>query len=137
MDRHELAWAAGFFDGEGWANAIAHEGRQTRQPHAQINQSDDSGVPLVLERFRSAVGRGRIGGPERREGRIDRYGWIVSSRSDVADVWRRIDPWLGTVKRAAFGAALGERPAAQPWQPTPAEQLSWAGGLADGWGCEL
>ena len=134
MDRHELAWAAGFFDGEGWANAIAHEGRQTRQPHAQINQSDDSGVPLVLERFRSAVGRGRIGGPERREGLIDRYWWIVSSRSDVADVWRRIDPWLGTVKRAAFGAALGERPAAQPWQPTHAEQLSWAGGLYDGEG---
>lgn len=134
MDRHELAWAAGFFDGEGWANAIAHEGRQTRQPHAQINQSDDAGVPFVLERFRSAVGVGRIGGPDRQPSRIDRYWWIVSSRSDVVEVWRRLDPWLGVVKRDAFMSALDERPAVQPSQPTQAELLAWAGGLYDGEG---
>jgi hypothetical protein len=134
MDRHELAWAAGFFDGEGWANAVAQDGRRTHQPHAQINQSDASGVPAVLLRFRRVVGVGRIRGPEYRPDRIDRYWWIVSSRSDVAEVWRRLDPWLGKVKQAAFAAALEERPPVQHRQPSSVEMLSWAGGLYDGEG---
>jgi hypothetical protein len=134
MDRHELAWAAGFFDGEGWANAVAHTGRRTRQPHAQINQSDDEGIPVALQRFRNAVGVGRIAGPERKPGRIDRYWWIASSRSDIAKVWRLLDPWLGSVKRAAFAAALNVAPAEQQWQPTRTEMLAWAGGLYDGEG---
>jgi hypothetical protein len=134
MDRHELAWAAGFFDGEGWASAVAQKSRRTRQPHAQINQSDDNGVPVALERFRNALGVGRIGGPEHKPDRIDRYWWIASSTSDVADVWRLLDPWLGAVKRAAFAVALGEQRSAQQWQPSHTEMLSWAGGLYDGEG---
>src|SRR5207247_4911519 len=64
MDRFDLAWAAGFFDGEGWANAVAQEGRKTKQPQARINQADPNGVPEVLLRFQRAVGGlGRIGGP--------------------------------------------------------------------------
>jgi hypothetical protein len=55
MDRHELAWAAGFFDGEGWANAVAQAGRGTRQPHAQVNQSDREGIPAALERFHRSL----------------------------------------------------------------------------------
>ncbi|HET9810021.1 MAG TPA: hypothetical protein VFQ66_10005, partial [Candidatus Limnocylindria bacterium] len=134
MDRHELAWAAGFFDGEGWANAVAQKGRRTRQPHAQINQSDDYGVPGVLEQFLNVVGVGRISGPARKPDRIDRYWWIASSRPDVSRVAELLDPWLGDVKRFAFAAALDASPPAQQWQPARAEMLAWAGGLYDGEG---
>jgi hypothetical protein len=134
VDRHELAWAAGFFDGEGWANAVAQTGRRTRQPHAQINQSDDNGVPEVLERFRRVVSVGRIGGPERKPDRIDRYWWIASSRTDVRRVAELLDPWLGDVKRAAFAAALAGVVPDRQAQPTDVELLAWAGGLYDGEG---
>lgn len=134
MDRHELAWAAGFFDGEGWANAVAQTGRRTRQPHAQINQSDDHGVPAVLDRFLRVVGVGRIGGPERKPDRIDRYWWIASSRPDVKRVAELLDPWLGDVKRAAFAAALAAVLPGPRAHPTGVELLAWAGGLYDGEG---
>jgi hypothetical protein len=135
MDRHELAWAAGFFDGEGWANAVAQTGRRARQPHAQINQSDDKGVPEVLERFRRVVGVGRIGGPERKPNRLDRYWWIASSRPDVNRVAELLDPWLGDVKRAAFASALAAELLPGPRaDPTDPEMMAWAGGLYDGEG---
>jgi hypothetical protein len=129
MDRHELAWAAGFFDGEGWAN------RTGRGVQSRINQSDDDGVPAVLVRFQRIVGRGRIHGPVREEGRRDLYYWDVSSRRDAESVANAIWPWLGNVKRAEFIAALGGAP------PISAEDVlgetelrAWAGGLYDGEG---
>src|SRR5881227_2813286 len=101
MERHELAWAAGFFDGEGWAN------RTVRGVQARINQADPDGVPAVLVKFQRIVGVGRIAGPEVKEGKIDLYHWVVSSRGDVARVAELIGPWLGQVKRAELEHALG------------------------------
>lgn len=135
MDRHELAWAAGFFDGEGWANAVAQTGRRTRQPHAQINQSDSEGVPVALERFRRAIGAGRIRGPERKPGRINRYWWIVSSRPDVSRVATLLDPWLGDAKRREFEDAVGPCTRYVPSRLTSTEWAAWAAGLYDGEGC--
>src|SRR5437867_13383764 len=110
MDRFELAWAAGFFDGEGWANAVAQEGRKTKQPQARINQADPNGVPEVLLRFQRAVGGlGRIGGPYVMEGRDDLYWWQISSRADVELLHHLLLPWLGQVKLREFAVAL-ERP---------------------------
>jgi hypothetical protein len=134
MDRHDRAWAAGFFDGEGWANAVGHAGRKTRQPHAQINQSDDNGVPEVLLRFHRVVACGRIGGPVPEEGRQDRYYWVASSRRDVEAVAAALWPWLGAVKRAEFTAAIGRAPTHEDDPISRTEMLAWAGGLYDGEG---
>jgi len=128
MDRHELAWAAGFFDGEGWA------AKRKRGVQSRINQSDDDGVPDVLLRFQRIVGRGRIHGPVREEGRRDLYYWDVSSRADVEAVANAIWPWLGDVKRAEFAVALGGAPSAAHRAPSETELLAWAGGLYDGEG---
>jgi hypothetical protein len=128
MDRHELAWAAGFFDGEGWAN------RSGRTVQSRINQSDNDGMPDVLIRFRHVVGCGRLHGPVREEGRRDLYYWDVSSRIDVEKVATLIWPWLGDVKRAEFLDALGcALPGAQA-EMQHTELLAWAGGLYDGEG---
>jgi hypothetical protein len=135
MDRHELAWAAGFFDGEGWANAVGQTGRRTRQPQAQINQSDNDAIPVALERFNRAVGVGRIGGPECKPGRMDRYWWIASSRSDVNRVAALLDPWLGDVKRREFDDAVGPRQRDFSPPHESAEWIAWAAGLYDGEGC--
>src|SRR6267378_8233467 len=103
MDRHELAWAAGFFDGEGWAAK-----NKTRGVQARINQADPNGVPTVLLRFQAALGGlGRIGGPTREPERKDLYRWTVSSRGDVELVLQLLEPWLGSVKLMQLSRATG------------------------------
>ena len=133
MDRYELAWAAGFFDGEGWASAVAAEGRRTRQPHARINQADPDGVPEVLLRFRRAVGGlGRIGGPYIEEGREPLYWWQISSRGDVELLHHFLLPWLGQVKLREFSVALDRASASSRRVTLVDEWRAWAAGLYDG-----
>lgn len=135
VDRNELAWAAGFFDGEGWANALAAEGRRTRQPHARVNQAGSDGTPEVLLRFQTAVGGlGFVGGPYVVDGRRDLYKWEISSRGDVELLHHLLRPWLGQLKLGQLGTALG-RPAARsrPIGSTD-DWICWAAGLWDGEG---
>jgi hypothetical protein len=134
MDRHELAWAAGFFDGEGWANAVAQTGRRTRQPHAQINQAGTDGMPTVLVKFQRCVGVGRLRGPLIKEGKQDLYSWEATSRPDVARVADLIGPWLCASKRAEFEQALGKPLAPAIWPGSATEERAWAGGFFDGEG---
>ena len=54
-DREEIAWAAGFFDGEGCFSYI----QKARYVCLRIGQSELE----PLERFREAVGLGKIYGP--------------------------------------------------------------------------
>ncbi len=128
MDNHDLAWAAGFFDGEGWA---AYQHRGTR---ARINQAGLDGVPEVLLKFLRIVGVGRIDGPLLKEGKQALYYWEATSRPDVARVAELIGPWLCPVKRAAFEGALGAQLPAAIWPGSMSEELAWAGGFFDGEG---
>jgi hypothetical protein len=135
MDRYELAWAAGFFDGEGWADLQRREGRGTGQPAARVNQADPDGVPEVLVRFQRALGGlGTIGGPKVEEARIDLYRWDVSSRGDVELLHHFLLPWLGEVKLLALATAL-ERETARSRQAIASDDWrAWAAGVWDGEG---
>jgi hypothetical protein len=126
VDEHELAWAAGFFDGDGWAALVNDRRRGRAQPHAQINQAGPVGVPEVLTRFRDAVGVGRVAGPKVEDGRQDLYWWIASSHGDVWRTGQLIGPWLSSAKRSQFLAATG-----LPFADPPLESVAWAGGLYD------
>jgi hypothetical protein len=136
VDRYELAWAAGFFDGEGYAGAaLFGRGAKTR-PQARINQADADGVPAVLARFQAALGGlGRMGGPHRDVGRIDLYRWHVSSRGDVERLHELIAPWLGQVKLTQLAAALGRGSLVSTNADGSDEWRAWAAGLYDGEGC--
>jgi hypothetical protein len=129
MDRHELAWAAGFFDGEGWAAKNKSRGVQSR-----INQAGPQGMPAVLLKFQRVVGVGRLKGPHIEAGRHDIYWWEATSRPDVARVADLIGPWLCPTKRAEFERALGQSLAAAIWPSSASEELAWAGGFFDGEG---
>jgi hypothetical protein len=135
VDRYELAWAAGFFDGEGWADLEVQDGRRTGQPMARVNQADPNGVPEVLVRFKEALGGlGTIGGPKREEGRIDLYRWHVSSRPNVELLHHLVMPWLGELKLLAFATAL-ERASAKSREAAPIDEWrAWAAGTWDGEG---
>jgi hypothetical protein len=130
VDEHELAWAAGFFDGDGWAALVRQKGRRSRRPQARINQASLDGVPEVLIRFRDAVGVGRIGGPNIKEGRGPLYWWVASSRGDVTRTGALIGPWLSGQKRDQFALAAGLR-----FDAAPIDSFAWAAGLFDAEGC--
>lgn len=136
MDRTELAWAAGFWDGEGSAYLTGSIRRRKRQPQARINQSSTTGVPEVLLRFRNALGFGAIRGPDLVEGREPLYRWVASSRERVHAVLTQLAPWLGDVKSRQLSEVLNSDPRKGQFQNRrPEEQIAWAAGLWDGEGC--
>jgi hypothetical protein len=131
MDRHELAWAAGFFDGEGWAAKTKPRGVQAR-----INQADSHGIPWALLRFQAALGGlGRIGGPTLEPERKDMYRWNVSSRGDVELVLELLKPWLGPVKLLQLTRATDRPASPRSVSKVDDEWRAWAAGLFDGEGC--
>jgi len=130
MDRHELVWAAGFFDGEGWAGKNGARGVQAR-----INQADVNGVPAVLTRVQRAFGGvGTIGGPVVKPDRAPLYSWSVSNRDDLAAMLELLKPWLGSVKLLQLSSAINRpTPVAKPAIPSD-EWRAWGAGLFDGEG---
>src|SRR6266536_5493067 len=135
MDRTELAWAAGFWDGEGSAWLSHPEGRTTAQPYARINQASPSGTPEVLVRFQRALGFGSLRGPELGEGSEPIYRWVVSSRVDVQQLLTALAPWLGAVKRHQLHDVVDVVADPVEWGALPSiERCAWAAGLWDGEG---
>ena len=128
MESHDFAWAAGFFDGEGWAN------RSGRGVQARINQASLDGVPEVLAKFQRIVGVGRIKGPVMIDGRQPLYFWEATSRPDLMQVLERIAPWLCAVKRAEFERTVDVPIPPVVWPGSMSEELAWAGGFFDGEG---
>lgn len=130
-----MAWAAGFWDGEGSVYLSGALDRRTQYPQARLNQSSTIGIPEVLTRFREAVGFGAVGGPSLMEGKQPLYNWCGSSRSEIEATYRLLFPWLGGVKRRQFEVTLGIRPTDRPRSVEDrVELLAWAAGLFDGEG---
>lgn len=90
LDREELAWAAGFFDGEGCTTYdVQHRLK------VQIGQIDRE----VLDRFQRAVGGvGRIYGPYPTK-RYPQFRYQIHSHEGVQFVVAALWPWPGTIKR--------------------------------------
>ncbi len=105
LDCAELAWAAGFFDGEG--STIVHTDAskpgylrlETRVPQS----GHGAGVPAALVRFRSAVGGiGTIVGPDK----DDIYKWMSRGRLETIAVVAFLWTHLGPVKRGQANVAI-------------------------------
>ena len=96
----EVAWAAGFFDGEG---NISHSRTSLQVMVAQSGEAlhEESRGVEVLERFRHAVGdRGVIYlRHEATERQRASYAWRVWREADVASVLALLWPHLSSPKR--------------------------------------
>jgi hypothetical protein len=90
MSEIELAWAAGFFDGEGNSNS---SGRTFAMRISQVHRE-------VLDRFCAAVGAGKVYGPypAKQENRQPQYRYEVAGLS-ARQVYEKLRPFLGTVKK--------------------------------------
>ena len=100
-DREQLAWSAGFADGEGsffWAQyKIRHP--RVRFELGQVN-------PEPLWRFRDATGFGApVNGPygntkaDAKKPAQPQWTWAISGFEDVQALLAMLWPWLGTPKR--------------------------------------
>lgn len=111
VNRENLAWAAGFFDGEGcFSSCLRYDDNTKKKYIASIGQVDRKG----LERFQEAVQLGKIYGPYGPYGnrfknarpfyRLDIYGF-EQSQALLALLWT----WLGPVKRQQARSVLYPR----------------------------
>lgn len=103
----ELAWAAGFFDGEGTISQTTAKGTTKRYLLLRMAHVD----PRPLERFIVAVGIGHIRGPyqhKKGEGRWSDYSvWqLGGSRAEIA--FAALEPYLSEPKREQY-ARVKER----------------------------
>ena len=90
----ELAWAAGFFDGEGCTYWVKAGGIVIGV--AQVGTEK----PEVLIRFQAAVGGiGKIYGPYKNTKGNPKWTFNASSR-DAQAILTKLWPYLGSVKRA-------------------------------------
>ena len=94
MNREELAWAGGFFCGEGSTTYSLQYGFYPRISVAQSFGTEE------LERFKAAVGVGNVTGPSKSpKGEMNVYQYHANgyekTQAVVAMLWR----WLSTTKR--------------------------------------
>lgn len=102
----DLAWAAGFFDGEG--NVCFSDTDKKRAPRilaqiAQVNRSP-------LDRFAKIVGMGNVTGPYEPKTKNSRpyYKWSVDNLKRVSELYELVGPWLDADKTDAFKFALSK-----------------------------
>lgn len=104
--REELAWAAGFFDGEGTVHFSNVE-----QPVCALSQIDR----FVLDRFHRVVRVGNVTGPyaqnvygPRTMNAKPQYRWSAGSYEGVQAVCALLWAFLSPVKRDQFARVLRE-----------------------------
>ena len=98
----EIAWAAGFFDGEGSTSL------DKSKPRVAIGQKDRQ----VLDRFKTAVGYGKVYGPYVYVNPPRTFFYYVVRRQQAEDVIACLWPFLSQIKReqatAVFGTMSGK-----------------------------
>lgn len=102
IDREQLAWAAGVFDGEGYSGA------GLRVTHRWITVQVAQAHPELVERFARAVGAGSVRGPYKPKNPNGKPYWIwsVGAYETAQHVAAVLWPWLGSVKREQFKTTL-------------------------------
>ncbi len=106
----EIAWAAGFFEGEGYfTSTVANlkSGQQRRYPMVGINNTDHP----MLVRFHAIVGVGRISSRSVTYSPFNakpQWMWRACKRSEVEYVLDLFRPWLSERRLEQAAAVLDE-----------------------------
>ena len=110
----ELAWAAGFWDGEGCTSVSARRGTASvPRIVGQIAQVDRE----VLDRFADALGIGNVLGPYKSKNpkAQDYYCWRVEGMKNFYHIKESLFPYLGTQKKNQMIRAIETR---EVWEAT-------------------
>ena len=103
IDSHELAWAAGFVDGEGTFRARKNTYREKTYYYLQFCVTQKH--PELIERSQKVLGGCIYHYPERASGHSSESKLMANSR-DAFEIANRLWPWLGEQKKADFKRAL-------------------------------
>jgi len=117
LENEKLAWAAGFYDGEGCTlNCLAYKKKHiSKAGKESILSSDNISMQISqvgresLDRFDAALGGvGTINGPykDKRPNASPIHMWRTTGVKHVRDSILLLWPWLGTVKRKQAEKAL-------------------------------
>lgn len=107
LDREQLAWAAGFVDGEGSFYTSSQANRPLR-PRFEIGQVN----PALLKRLKKVLGFGaKVNGPYDNKKHPDAkaspvYVYSISGYEEVQALFALLWTWLGPVKRQQAKSAL-------------------------------
>lgn len=106
INPYELAWLAGFTDGDGYFGYSPYSNGLALS--FVIGQN---GNRSILVRVQKTLGFGRINGPYKRKGRKPNYRFVVNGFEHVQAIAALLWPWLSTVKRkqAARTIAAGKK----------------------------
>ena len=126
---HDVAWAAGIFDGEGSTSTYLTKPNKIPRRQMAVSQGGMPGqTPSVLLRFREIVRLGSITGPY-----DGLYYWKITTNVDVDAVGALLWRHLSREKREQFAAAAIRM---QRSSPGPVDESSgrdseaaWAAGL--------
>jgi hypothetical protein len=100
----ELAWAAGFFDGEGCTTITSFKSMKKnatdrKRPYCSMRQSIAQVHIEPLIRFHQAIGLGAVRGPYKyKSNKQYHYQWNASGM-DVIKVLDQLWPYLSKIKR--------------------------------------
>lgn len=102
----DLAWAAGFLDGEGHFGLPRAVRRKNAADWHRIRVSAtqkgiSGGSPAVLHRLKRI-----LGGKIERHGEPDDFKWLMEGIRNVEGVFARVRPWLGTAKQEQARSAI-------------------------------
>lgn len=104
--REELAWAAGFYDGEGCTSICITRGK----PRGRVNVNQNE--TITLERFQRAVlGLGRINGPY---GDHHMYGWGAGKWEEMQATIAMLWAFLSETKRKQAARVLAQATWSRP-----------------------
>ena len=95
----DLAWCAGFFDGEGWVGAVQST-KMSEGIRSLVAQKDRQ----ALDRFHAILNFGVVAGPYRNKSPV--FYWRISKEAHVRQLFTLLQPYLGPVKLAQFQTAL-------------------------------
>ena len=104
----ELAWAAGFYDGEGSVSCTANNGNPYTRVQMSIGQKNDAegNVCETLRRFLTAVGIGKIYAKSVTGKEINMSQYQVCRRIEVESVLLALWPYISEVKKVQAKAAF-------------------------------
>jgi len=99
----ELAWAAGFIDGEGSFGIQRQKGKKDIA-YLQAGQTDRE----VLDRLQATIADGKVYGPytPRRKNDQPYYYYRLTGNKRVEEAGLKIYPWLSSRKKEQYGRAI-------------------------------
>jgi hypothetical protein len=120
IERERLAWAAGFYDGEGSTATyhaytkehVAKDGKKSILSSDNISMAVSQVDKRPIERFKSIMGNvGSINGPykDKRPTSSPIWWYRISGVNNVREALRKLWPWLSEPKREQAEKALGKR----------------------------